>query len=106
MHNNPNIPSDQSLILTDSEAQVIQSLRSNPLMAEKLSALIGRYEQEIADGADAHHAEETFIADLQNLGTSMMQQWAEMTQKKALQQLDPTHQKRNKKKSTGTPPLA
>jgi hypothetical protein len=97
MHNNPNIPSDQSLTLTDHEAQVIQSLRSNPLMAEKLSTLIGRYEQEIADGADAHHAEETFIADLQNLGTSMMQQWAEMAQKKALQKLDSTNRKHSKK---------
>lgn len=98
-------PPEQALILTKNEDQVIRSLRNNPLMAEKFASLIKRYEQEIADGMDAHHAEETFITELQNLGTSMMQQWAEMAQQKALKKLDKTHRKHTKKNSTGTPPL-
>jgi hypothetical protein len=98
-------PQEQELILTKNEDQVIRSLRNNPLMAEKFTTLMRRYEQEIADGMDAHHAEETFIIELQNLGTSMMQQWAEMAQIKALEKHDSTHRKHSKKNSTGTPPL-
>ena len=56
-----------------------------------------RYEQEIADGMDAHHAEETFLTELQNLGTCMMQQWAQMVQQNALEKHDSTHRKHSKK---------
>lgn len=105
MHDNTT-PPNQSLNLTENEDQLIQALRNNPLMAEQLSALIGKYQQEIDDGADAHQAEETFIEALQNLGTSMMRQWAESAQQKALQQLDSKHQKHSKKNSSGTPPSA
>lgn len=74
-------------------------------MAEKFTSLMKRFEQEIADGMDAHHAEETFVTELQNLGASMMTQWAEMAQKNALQKHDSAHRKHSKKKFSGTPPL-
>ena len=74
-------------------------------MAEKFTALMKRYEQEIADGMDAHHAEETFVTELQNLGATMMKQWAEMAQKNTLKKHDSTHRKHSKKNSIGTPPL-
>jgi hypothetical protein len=98
-------PPDQGLILTKTEDHVIRSFRNNPLMAEKITSLVKRYEQEIADGMDAHHAEETFITELQNLGTSMMRQWAEMAQKNELEKRPKTHRKHAKKNSTGIPPL-
>lgn len=93
------------MILSNRENQIIRSLRDNPIMAEKITTLIGRYEQEIADGADAHQAEEAIIEELQNLGTSMMRQWAEIAQQKALNQIDFSYQKHSKKNSLGTPPL-
>lgn len=104
MHDNTT-PPEQELILTKSENQHIRSLRNNPLMAEKFTSLMKRFEQEIADGMDAHHAEETFVTELQNLGASMMTQWAEMAQKNALQKHDSAHRKHSKKKFSGTPPL-
>lgn len=98
-------PPEPPLSLTKREVQIFTALRHNPLMAERIAQLIGRYEKEIADGMDAHHAEEAFIEELQNLGTSMMQEWAKVTQEKALEQLSFTHQKHSKKNSNGTPPL-
>ena len=93
---------------TSEEAKLLQQLRSNPIMAEKFGLIMERFEQEIANGADANQAEMMVIEELRILGETMLGQWAEKTQTIAINQAkaesaDLIHHK--EKNSTGTPPL-
>ena len=71
---------------TAEEAKLLQQLRSNPIMAEKFGLIMERFEQEIANGADANQAEMMVIEELRILGETMLGQWAEKTQTIAINQ--------------------
>lgn len=91
------------------EQKLLRILRQNPMMGGQIQAIVSRFEQEVADGMDAHQAEESLIQSLQELGVSMMGQWAQNTQKTALEQAledDPKLHKHSKKNSSGIPPSA
>lgn len=91
------------------EQKLLRSLRKNPILGGQIQSIVSRFEQEVADGMDAHEAEERLIDALQQLGVSMMAQWAQNTQKAALEQAledDPKLHKHSKKNSNGIPPSA
>ncbi|MDF1710968.1 MAG: hypothetical protein P1U90_01945, partial [Akkermansiaceae bacterium] len=46
--------------------------------------LLNRFEGEVAAGMDAHQAEEMVIEELDQLGRSIMGQWADTTHEKTL----------------------
>jgi hypothetical protein len=96
-------PDHQPLEATPEEQRMLRQLRDNPLMAAQFKVIADKFEHEIANGMDAHQAEEAMIESLQELGRSMMHQWAQNTQRDALQQASGL-QKHSKKNSSGTPP--
>lgn len=101
---NPNPTPDHTLFHATSEEQrLLLQLRDNPLLAEQFKTIANKFEQEIANGMDAHQAESAMIESLQELGKSMMHQWAKSTQDKLIGQL-PKLQKHSKKNSSGIPP--
>ena len=101
---NPNpTPNPESFHATSEERLLLLQLRGNPLLAEQFKAIANQFEQEIANGMDAHQAEAAMILSLQQLGKSMMHQWAENTQDKLIEQ-SPELLKHCKKNSSGTPP--
>ena len=79
-------PDDEPLNATPEEQRMLRQLRGNPLMAAQFQTIADRYEHEIANGIDAHQAEEAMIESLQELGRSMMRQWAQNTRRDALGQ--------------------
>jgi hypothetical protein len=93
----------EPLEATPEEEKMLRQLRGNPLVAAQFQVIANKFEQEIANGMDAHQAEEAMIEALQQLGKSLMLQWAENTQRDALNQA-PGLQKHSKKNSSGTPP--
>jgi len=101
---------DESPLTPDAQEQnLLRTLRKNPMLADQFQVIAQRFEQEIADGMDAHEAEASMISSLQELGVTMMTQWAENTQKSTLEQAlhdDPSLHKHSKKNSSGIPPLA
>ena len=97
-------PEDEPLEATPEEKIMLRQLRGNPLMAAQFQSIANKFEQEIANGMDAHQAEEAMIAALQELGKNLMLQWSQNTQRDALNQ-NPQLQKHSKKNSSGTPPL-
>ncbi len=102
-------PNDTEIKANRDEANLLRILRNNPIMAQQIQAIATRFEQEVSDGMDAHEAEASLITSLQQLGISMMGQWAHNTQEKALEkslQEDPSLHKHSKKNSSGTPPSA
>ena len=106
---NDQIPDNGPLTPNTEEENLLRILRKNPMMGDQLQDIAKRFEQEIADGMDAHEAEASMISALQKLGVSMMAQWAENTQKSSLEQAlenDPTLHKHSKKNSSGIPPSA
>lgn len=89
-------PDHEPLEATPEVEIMLRQLRSNPLMAAQFQVITNKFEQEIANGMDAHQAEEAMIAALQELGKNLMLQWAENTQCDALDQ-NPQLQKHPKK---------
>ncbi|MEO7097866.1 MAG: hypothetical protein ABI162_00785 [Luteolibacter sp.] len=98
-------PESESLEATPEEKKLLRQLRDNPLMADQFQAIADQFEHEIANGMDAHQAETAMIESLQQLGKSMMQQWAKNTQRDIIRQT-PGLQQHSKKNSSGTPPSA
>jgi len=93
---------------TAEEAKLLQKLRSNPIMAEKFSLIMERFEQEIVHGGDANEAEMMVIEELRTLGETMLGQWAEKAQTHAVDQAKaetPGLIHHAEKNSIGTPPL-
>lgn len=102
-------PDEEPLDPNTEERKLLRTLRNNPILGDQIQSLVSRFEQEIAEGMDAHEAEERLIDSLQQLGVSMMTQWAQNTQKSALEQAlqdDPKLHKHSKKNSSGIPPSA
>lgn len=97
-------PEQEPLEPTDSEKKLIKELRSNPLLADQINGLMAEFDDDIANGMSADEAEEKFVLTLQQLGQTMMQQWAQNTQREALRRAKEhapglvTHSKKN---STG-----
>ncbi len=91
------------------EETLLRVLRKNPMMADQIGVIVSRFEQEVRDGMTADEAEASLIESLQELGVTMMKQWAQNTQESTLEQAlhdDPTLHKHSKKNSSGIPPLA
>ena len=89
------------------EIQLLQKLRANPIMAERISLIVERFEQEVANGADANQAEMMVIDELRVLGKSMLQQWAEKSHQNVIEDAKnkaPILTHHGKKNSTGIPP--
>jgi hypothetical protein len=96
-------PAKEPLEATPEEEKLLRQLRSNPLMATQFKVIADQFENEIANGMDAHEAEEAMIKSLQQLGISMMHQWAKNTQRDLIEQTTGL-QKHSKKNFSGTPP--
>ncbi len=85
-------PSDsnaESAPITEEEYALLSQLRANPIAAKRFRAIMGRFEQEVAAGMDAHEAEMMVIEEIQELGRSLLDQWAENTHKDILEKERP-----------------
>lgn len=96
-------PNHDSFAATSEEQKLLLQLRGNPLLAEQFKEIANKFEQEIANGMNAHQAEAAMIESLQELGKSMMHQWAENTQDKIIADC-PDLQQHGKKNSSGIQP--
>ena len=100
-------PENNQLEATPEEKKILRQLRENPIMGAQIKTIMQKFEDEIANGMDANEAEASLIESLQELGKSMMNQWAEKTQQDALKQAKeemPSLQKHTKKNSNGIAP--
>lgn len=89
------------------EIELLKKMRANPLLSGNIQLIMERFEQELAQGKDAHEAEESVIELLQELGSKMMHQWADHVSEQAnadAEQCKNPLQKHAKKNSLGTPP--
>lgn len=102
MHPEPT-PDDKAWSATPEEQKLLQQLRANPMLSEQFKAIANKFEDEISNGMDAHQAEAALIESLQQLGRSLMHQWAENTQQKLVSE-SLGLQRHAKKNSGGTPP--
>ena len=96
-----------NLEATPEEEKILRQLRENPIMGMQIKTIMQKFEDEIANGMDANEAEASLIESLQELGKSMMSQWAENTQKNTIKQAKeemPSLQKHTKKNSSGIAP--
>ena len=97
----------EKLEATPEEEKILRQLRENPIMGMQIKTIMQKFEDEIANGMDANEAEASLIESLQELGKSMMSQWAENTQQDTLNQAQeemPSLQKHTKKNSSGIAP--
>lgn len=100
-------PEDASAPITEEEARLLEQLRANPEVAEQFRAIMDRFDREVADGMDAHQAEMMVIEELQQLGRSLLGQWAGRTHHAAVEsarQEDPSLVGNGKKNSSGIRP--
>lgn len=82
--------------LSDDESKLVAQLRANPIFAARCQMLMNRFDEELADGKDAHQAEEMVIEELDQLGQSLMGQWAETAHENILTQSQSAHPDRIK----------
>lgn len=76
-------------------------------MAEKFAHIMDRFEQEVASGTDANHAEMMVIEELRQLGQAMLGQWAGISHDQAIAQAKEQNSAlidHTQKNSAGTPP--
>jgi len=98
---------DESAPTTEEEFALLSQLRANPIAAKRFHAIMNRFEQEVASGMDAHEAEMMVIDEIQQLGRSLLDQWAENTHEDTIEQArydDPSLVGNGKKNSSGIPP--
>ena len=94
------IPTKEPLEPNSKEENLLHSLRKNPMLAGQIQEIVIRFEQEVADAMDVDEAEASLTDSLQELGVTIMTQWAHNTQTTALEQAlhhDPTLNKHSKK---------
>ena len=104
---NPPAPDHSAAPITEEETRLLEQLRANPEVSEQFRAIMDRFDREVADGMDAHEAEMMVIEELQQLGRSLLSQWAGRTQQEVLEttrQDDPSLIGNGKKNSSGIPP--
>ncbi|MCF6314345.1 MAG: hypothetical protein L3J39_17995 [Verrucomicrobiales bacterium] len=77
---------EQSAPITEEEYALLSQLRANPIAAKRFRTIMSRFEQEVASGMDAHEAEMMVIEEIQQLGRSLLDQWAENTHKDTIEQ--------------------
>jgi hypothetical protein len=100
-------PEPERTTLSEEDSKLLAQLHANPILAARFRGLLNRFEGEVAAGMDAHQAEEMVIEELDQLGRSIMGQWADTTHEKTLtktQESNPDVIKSGKKNSSGTPP--
>jgi len=108
--NNQDAPDHQptrNLSLTESESELLELLRTNPLLARQISSLVGRFGEEVAGGLDANQAETMAIEEVGQLGKTILEQWAENTHQEEIARAKleaPSLTNNGKKNSAGTPP--
>lgn len=91
--------------LSKRERLLIEQLRSNAVLGEKLHALLASARAEQLGQASADEAEERIVGQLRALGQEAMQGWAHESEARIAGQmkaLDATARVRTKKNSTGT----
>ena len=81
----PDIPQAPAGSTAD-EIRLLEQLRANPLVAERMKLIMDRLEEEIAGGGDANQAEEMAIESLRELGRAMLTQWAGRRHDEAVEQ--------------------
>ena len=93
--------------LSETEKSHLLKLRQNPYFANQIFELTEEFQREVDNGMDADEAETMLIESLQNLGSSMMHQWADKTQSDQIEILrgQQNLHKHSKKNSDGSPPL-
>jgi len=69
-------PKTDSLEATPEDKKILRQLRKNPIMGMQIKTIMQKFQDEIANGMDANEAEASLIESLQELGKSMMSQWA------------------------------
>jgi hypothetical protein len=93
--------------ITEEESRLLERLRANPVVAAGFGAIMERFDHEVSAGMDAHQAENMVIEEIQQLGRSLLGQWAERTHEDSLEaarQNDPSLIDHGKKNSSGIPP--
>ena len=97
----------RNLPVTDSESELLELLRTNPLLARQISSLVSRFGEEVAGGLDANQAEMMAIEEVGQLGKTIIEQWAENTHQEEIaraKQDTSSLTNNGKKNSAGTPP--
>ena len=108
--NNQDAPDHQptrNLSVTESESELLELLRTNPLLARQISSLVGRFGEEVAGGLDANQAETMAIEEVGQLGKTILEQWAENTHQEEIARVKlevPSLTNNGKNNSAGTPP--
>lgn len=91
--------------LDSNERALVEQVRANPQLGEKLYALLASARAEQLGRASADEAEECIVGQLRALGQEAMQGWAHQSEARIAQQmkaLDATARVRTKKNSAGT----
>jgi hypothetical protein len=97
----------RNLPVTDSESELLELLRTNPLLARQISSLVSRFGEEVAGGLDANQAEMMAIEEVGQLGKTIIEQWAENTHQEEVARAKreaASLTSNGKKNSAGTPP--
>ena len=97
----------RNLPVTGPESELLELLRTNPLLARQISSLVGRFGEEVARGLDANQAELMAIEEVGQPGKTILEQWAENTHQEEIaraKQDTPSLTNNGKKNSAGTPP--
>lgn len=85
-----------------------ERLGRSPEVARRFHRILDMMEDALAEGADAHQAEEQAIEQLDQLGNELLTDWARQRAQSCTEQArqeDPTLTKDGKKNSPGTAPM-
>ena len=90
--------------LDEAERRVIEQMRGNPRLGERLLELLASARAEQLEQASADEAEERIVEQLRAVGEEAMRGWAQSAEQQAGERMrarDPRARVRSKKNSTG-----
>ena len=92
--------------LTRSEEELLEAVRTDPMLAQHLTDVLKNFKKETDTGMDAYQAELHVVEATRDLGGMMLTQWAEQTERRHREDYsrDESLVKHGKKNSTGTAP--
>lgn len=95
-----------TVTVTDDQLRLLEAVKNSPVMLENLTRVLDNFNREVEDGMDAYTAESHIVEAVQEIGRSMIGQWAEKEQQVALDEVGKNSDqiKHGKKNSTGIAP--
>lgn len=99
-------PNQNQETISSEEQAILDAIRQNPALKDSFAKLLEEFNTEVGKGMNELEAETLITKMVRNMGADLVKDWAEHSQKDAIEQALKSGKavKQGKKNATGIPP--